>query len=51
MIADGREYMTTAWWICFFPGAMILITALSFNLIGDWLREVLDPKLRQIAGG
>jgi peptide/nickel transport system permease protein len=50
MIADGRRYINTAWWVSFFPGIAILLTALSFNLLGDWLREALDPKLRQVRG-
>jgi len=48
MVADGRQYVATAWWITVFPGIAIFLTALSFNLIGDWLREALDPKLRQL---
>ncbi len=48
MVADGREYVTTAWWVSLFPGIAILLTVLSFNLFGDWLRDTLDPKLRQI---
>jgi peptide/nickel transport system permease protein len=48
MIAEGRDYIATAWWISFFPGLAILATVLSFNLFGDWLRDALDPKLRQM---
>jgi peptide/nickel transport system permease protein len=48
MVADGRDYIATAWWISFFPGMAILITVLTFNLFGDWLRDRLDPKLRQL---
>jgi peptide/nickel transport system permease protein len=48
MIAEGRDYIATAWWISFFPGLAILATVLSFNLFGDWLRDALDPKLRQL---
>jgi len=48
MIAEGRDYIATAWWVSFFPGLAILATVLSFNLFGDWLRDALDPKLRQI---
>ena len=48
MVADGREFLTTAWWVSFFPGLAILLVVLSFNLLGDWLRDRLDPKLRQI---
>ncbi len=48
MVADGRDFTATAWWISFFPGIAILVTVLSFNLLGDWLRDRLDPKLRQL---
>lgn len=48
MIAKGREYIRIAWWIPFFPGLALALVCLSFNVLGDWLREVLDPKLRQI---
>jgi len=48
MIAEGRDYIASAWWVSFFPGLAILATVLSFNLLGDWLRDALDPKLRQI---
>lgn len=47
MVAHGREYITSEWWVCLFPGLAILFTVLSFNLIGDWLRDTLDPRLRQ----
>jgi peptide/nickel transport system permease protein len=47
MIADGREFITSAWWVSFFPGLAILLVVLAFNLLGDWLRDTLDPKLRQ----
>lgn len=48
MIAKGREYLSTAWWIPFFPGLAVSAVCLSFNMLGDWLREALDPKLRQV---
>ena len=48
MISEGREYVTSAWWASFFPGLSILLVVLAFNLIGDWLRDTLDPKLRQL---
>ena len=48
MIAEGRDFITSAWWISFFPGLAILLVGLAFNLIGDWLRDTLDPKLRQV---
>jgi peptide/nickel transport system permease protein len=48
MVAAGRTYIETAWWISLFPGMAIAAVVLSFNLIGDWLRDHLDPKLRQL---
>jgi peptide/nickel transport system permease protein len=48
MIAEGREFVTTAWWASLFPGLAILLVVLAFNLLGDWLRDTLDPKLRQL---
>ncbi len=48
MVADGRELIVTAWWISMFPGVAIMLTVLSFNLVGDWLRDHLDPKLKNI---
>jgi len=49
LIAKGREYITIAWWIPFFPGLSLVLICLSFNMLGDWLREVTDPKLRQVS--
>jgi len=48
MIADGRGFLATAWWISLFPGLAMLLTVLAVNLMGDWLRDHLDPRLRQI---
>jgi len=48
MLADGRNYLSTAWWISAFPGLVILFTCLSANLLGDWLRDRFDPRLRQL---
>ena len=50
MIADGRGFLATAWWISLFPGLAMLLTVLAVNLMGDWLRDRLDPKLRQLGG-
>ena len=50
MIADGRGFLASAWWISLFPGLAMLLTVLAVNLMGDWLRDHLDPKLRQLAG-
>jgi peptide/nickel transport system permease protein len=47
MIADGRGFLATAWWITLFPGLAMLLTVLAVNLLGDWLRDRLDPKLHQ----
>ena len=46
MLADGRNYMLDAWWLSTFPGLAIVLTVLSFNLVGDGLRDALDPRLR-----
>jgi peptide/nickel transport system permease protein len=48
MIAEGRDFVTSAWWVSFIPGLAILLVVLAFNLLGDWLRDTLDPKLRQL---
>ena len=48
MVADGRDLITTAWWIFLFPCLAIVLTVLAMNLLGDWLRDKLDPKLRNI---
>ncbi len=48
MVSDGREFITSAYWITLFPGLAILITVLSLNLFGDWLRDTLDPRRRQL---
>jgi dipeptide transport system permease protein len=47
MLADAREFVLRAWWVVTFPGIMILITVLAFNLLGDGLRDALDPKLKR----
>jgi peptide/nickel transport system permease protein len=43
MLADGRTYLQTAWWVSVFPGLAIMLTVLGLNLLGDWLRDRLDP--------
>ena len=47
MVADGRGYISTAWWTSFFPGVMIFLTVMGFNFMGDWFRDYFDPRLRQ----
>ena len=48
MAADGREVITSSWWIFLFPCLAIVLTVLSMNLLGDWLRDRLDPRLRNV---
>jgi peptide/nickel transport system permease protein len=48
MVAEGRELIIEAWWVAFFPGLAITLVVLSMNLLGDWLRDRLDPKQRQV---
>ncbi len=47
MLADAREFVLRAWWVVTFPGLAILIAVLAFNLLGDGLRDALDPKLKR----
>jgi len=47
LIALARTYITTSWWLSFFPGAVLFLSVLGFNLLGDGLRDALDPKLRR----
>jgi len=51
MISKGRDYLISAWWISVIPGIAVALVCLSFNMMGDWLREVLDPRLRQVFRG
>jgi peptide/nickel transport system permease protein len=48
MVADGRGLIEQAWWVSILPGIAILVTVLSLNILGDWVRDRLDPKLRQV---
>jgi peptide/nickel transport system permease protein len=48
MVADGRSHIASAWWLSALPGAAIMLVVLAFNLFGDWLRDWLDPRLRQV---
>lgn len=48
MLAEGRPYIASAWWIALFPGLAIAVTVLGTNLLGDWLRWRLDPRYRQL---
>lgn len=46
MLSDGRNYITIAWWLATFPGLAIMLTVLGINLLGDWIRDTLDPRLK-----
>jgi len=48
MLSNGRKYLTVAPWISTYPGLAIMISSLGMNLLGDWLRDVLDPRLRRV---
>ena len=48
MVADGRNHIASAWWLSVVPGVAIVLVVLAFNLFGDWLRDWLDPRLRQV---
>jgi peptide/nickel transport system permease protein len=47
MVFDGLDYVSTAWWIALFPGIAVMITVFATNLVGDWLRDGLDPRQRK----
>jgi len=46
IIADGREYLATAWWVSLFPGLCVFLAVMAFNLVGDGLRDAFDPRLQ-----
>jgi peptide/nickel transport system permease protein len=48
MIAEGLTFLERAWWISVCPGVAMMVVVLSFNLVGDWIRDALDPRLRQL---
>jgi peptide/nickel transport system permease protein len=48
MLAEGRAFLDTAWWIAFFPGVVLMLTVLGTNLLGDWLRDILDPRWKRL---
>lgn len=49
MVSEGRDYVASAWWATVFPGAAICLIVMSMNFLGDWLRDKLDPRLRQLS--
>ena len=48
MVADGKDWLTSAWWISVFPGIAIFMTVMALNFFGDWMRDRFDPRLRQL---
>lgn len=48
MVAEGQKYLINAWWVALFPGMAIFVVVMSFNFLGDWMRDRFDPKLRQM---
>jgi len=48
MVAEGRDYLVSVWWLSLLPGLVITMVVMAFNFFGDWLRDTLDPKLRRI---
>jgi len=51
MLADSRSYISTAWWLALFPGLCIFLTVLGINLLGDAIRDLLDPRLKRAVKG
>jgi peptide/nickel transport system permease protein len=49
MLADGRSFLDTAWWLALFPGLALMFTVLGVNLLGDWIRDALDPRMKRLA--
>lgn len=48
MISEARDYLQTAWWTSTFPGVALFLTVMSLNFLGDWIRDRMDPRLRQL---
>ncbi len=46
IIADGRAYLGIAWWVSLFPGLCVFLAVMAFNLLGDGLRDALDPRMK-----
>ena len=47
MLSEGREFLQRAWWVAFFPGLAIMLTVFAINLLGDGLRDALDPRMKR----
>jgi peptide/nickel transport system permease protein len=50
LLGEGRDFLLNAWWIAVFPGLVIFLVTLSISVVGDWLRDLLDPTLRNVDG-
>jgi peptide/nickel transport system permease protein len=50
ILSTGRVYMTNAWWIATFPGLAMLLAVLAVNILGDWLRDIWDPRIQRMRG-
>jgi peptide/nickel transport system permease protein len=48
MVAEGLSFVERAWWISICPGVAMMVVVLAFNVVGDWIRDALDPRLRQL---
>jgi peptide/nickel transport system permease protein len=48
MVAEGLSFVERAWWISMCPGVAMMVVVLAFNVVGDWIRDALDPRLRQL---
>ena len=48
MLGEGREYLRIAWWFSTFPGFALVLTVFGVNVLGDWIRDYLDPRLRTL---
>jgi peptide/nickel transport system permease protein len=48
MVAEGLSFVERAWWISICPGVAMMVVVLAFNIVGDWIRDALDPRLRQL---
>ena len=48
MVSEGLDFIESAWWISLMPGISILVVVFAFNVLGDWLRDKLDPQLRSV---
>jgi peptide/nickel transport system permease protein len=46
MLLEGKEHLTEAWWLVVFPGVAIFLTVMGFNLLGEGLRDMMDPRLK-----